>query len=166
MAVDGPYLYAADRAAHTLLKYHRDFADGQALRLIGTAAAFKAPAAGIVVDGGRLLVNTGGARTPLLLELAGAYVQRGFVTGGPFDDPSLRTEQYHRLKASFASQAGVGGGDAVRLLTCTLAPGAAAAPDPAATDPFATGPWVTHAPGGRSVYSRAARPTACGSRWS
>jgi phage tail-like protein len=86
--------------------------------IVGMAVGFRAPVAALALRGGAadqvLLVHSGSAGPPLPVKLEGAYVSSGLLWGGPFANPSARTEQWHRLSARISS---IGDGTRVELLT-------------------------------------------------
>jgi phage tail-like protein len=69
---------------------------------VGEAQGFRGIVRALALDGrGALLVHTGGDPAIVRLKVAGAYVRRGWMSGGPFRNPSPRREQWNRLKAIF-----------------------------------------------------------------
>lgn len=78
---DARWLYAADRASGLLWVY-----DLRARRWLAPLARFRAPVAGLALDGdGHLYVRTGAEASHLRLDAQGAYVPHGVLAAGPFD---------------------------------------------------------------------------------
>jgi phage tail-like protein len=96
LAVDNEGIFVGDAARKRLLKVDRDGT------FVGEAQDFQGVVRALALDGhGGLLVNTGGDPAILRLDIAGAHVKRGWMSGGPFHNPSPRREQWNRLKAAF-----------------------------------------------------------------
>jgi phage tail-like protein len=75
--------------------------------LVGEAIGYEGTVAALATDRhGALLVLGGGATAPARLTAGGGYVKHGFLVGGPFQNPSPRPEQWHRLEAVLAPLAG------------------------------------------------------------
>ncbi|HEX5084103.1 MAG TPA: phage tail protein, partial [Blastocatellia bacterium] len=69
--------------------------------LIGEAQGFRGRTAALATTtGDNLWVHPGGNGVPLRFAENGAFVKRGFLWGGPFDNPSLRRDEWHRLRAT------------------------------------------------------------------
>lgn len=90
-------LYVGDNLRRRVLKFTHDGA------LVGAALGYEGPVAALAMTADEgLLVHPGGDLTPLRLALKGGYVKDGVLWGGPFNNPSPRREQWHRLKAMIA----------------------------------------------------------------
>jgi phage tail-like protein len=97
LAVTSDALYVGDNLRRRVLKFMRDGA------LVGAALGYEGPVAALAMTADEgLLVHPGGDLTPLRLALKGGYVKDGVLWGGPFNNPSARREQWHRLKAMIA----------------------------------------------------------------
>ena len=95
-AEDGGAVYVGDGSRGRIQKYRLSPRGGA--ELIGEAH-YHGPIAALALDHrGRLLVlpDTGG---PLALKLRGGCATVGHLWGGPFPDPTLAAESWHRLKA-------------------------------------------------------------------
>jgi phage tail-like protein len=107
LAVKGDALYVGDWEQQLIFKFERNRlkrgAGKQEWILIGEAQGFRGRAAALVLTSKEdLWVHPGGDGIPLRLAEHGGYVKRGFLWGGPFNNPSVRRDQWHRLRATVA----------------------------------------------------------------
>lgn len=104
LAVSGNSLYVGDNERRRVLRFKRTggIGDEQAGWIfVGEAIGYDGPVAALALDGhGGLLVHSGMSLVPLRLVEKGGFVRKGVLCGGPFGNPSFRTEQWHRLKAA------------------------------------------------------------------
>jgi phage tail-like protein len=97
LAVNDEAIFVGDAKRNRIFKFKRDGA------LVGEAQDFHGAVNALALDSqGGLFVHTGGEPALIRLNIAGAYVKRGWMVGGPFHNPSPRREQWHRLKAMIA----------------------------------------------------------------
>jgi phage tail-like protein len=97
LAVNDDAIYLGDAARKRIFKFKHDGA------FIGEAQAFQGTVNALGLDArGGLLAHTGGDPALIRFNIAGAYVKRGWMWGGPFHNPSPRREQWRRLKAMVA----------------------------------------------------------------
>ena len=95
-AEDGGALYVGDGLRGRIQKYR--LTPGGGAGLIGEAH-YHGPIAALAFDNcGHLLVLPD-ASGPIALKIKGGWVTRGRLWGGPFPDPTLAIESWHRLKA-------------------------------------------------------------------
>jgi phage tail-like protein len=139
LAVKGDALYVGDWERRMIFKFGRDrLKRGARLRewvLIGEAQGFRGRTAALALTAkDELWVHPGGDGVPLRLDENGGYVKRGFLWGGPFTNPSLRRDEWHRLRATVAQLAQ---GAHLRLFICSTS-GGATPPTPASPD---VPPW-------------------------
>jgi phage tail-like protein len=96
--LDGGATYIGDNDALRIRKYQLARGSTPLLGSVG-AAHYHGPVTALASDGcGGLLVLPGGG-PPLRLVLSGGRVPFGGMWGGPFPDPTLVVESWHRLKA-------------------------------------------------------------------
>lgn len=105
LAVRGDALYVGDAERRTIFKFGRDRRQRGANEhdwvLIGEAQGFQGRVAALnLTSKGDLWAHPGGDGVPLRLAESGGFVKRGFLWGGPFNNPSVRRDQWHRLRAS------------------------------------------------------------------
>ena len=128
LAADEHAIFVGDRAGRRILAFTHD---GE---LAGAALGYSGPVAAMCVDRrGHLLVHPGDGAAPVQLEATGGFATRGVLWGGPFRNPSDRSEPRHRLRARVSRP------DTAHF---RLHHAAAPAPvDPAASDPFSDTAW-------------------------
>ncbi len=133
LAASSEAFYVGDNFRRRILKFTRDGV------LVGEALGYEGPVAALAMaaDDG-LLVHPGGELAPLRLALRGGYVKHGVLWGGPFSNPSTRSEQWHRLKAMIAPLPAEAHLQLYLYASANSAP--PAVPSSAATS-FAVPPW-------------------------
>jgi phage tail-like protein len=100
LAVDANSIYLGDNESRQVVKFNRPFASVAATRL-GVAAGYTGTVAALCLanDGSaRVFINPGTGAVPVPLSPSGAFVKAGWMAGGPFSNPSLHAEQWHRLR--------------------------------------------------------------------
>lgn len=107
LAVKGDALYVGDLERRMIFKFERDRMKRDTSKQewipIGEAQVFRGLTAALALTAkGDLWVHPGGNGVPLRLDENGGYVKRGFLWGGPFNNPSLRREEWHRLRSTVA----------------------------------------------------------------
>jgi phage tail-like protein len=112
-------------------------------RPIGAARGYSGPVGAVALVGADLLVHAGTALPPLRLE-AGGYGTHGLLWGGPFPNPSRRSDPRHLIRARLGALQQ----DAhFQLFVHTQSVGDPPPPvDPAARQPFADPRWRAVAP--------------------
>jgi phage tail-like protein len=107
LAVKGDALYTGDWEQQVIFKFERNRlkrdTDKRDWIPIGEAQGVRGRTAALALTAKEdLWVHPGGDGIPLRLAEHGGYVKRGFLWGGPFDNPSVRRDQWHRLRATVA----------------------------------------------------------------
>jgi phage tail-like protein len=94
LAVGEDACYIGDNRRRRVLRFKHDGT------FVGEARGYEGPVAALALDErGGLLVHPGSDRPPVRLAVRGGYVRKGWLWGGPFENPSIRPEQWHWLKA-------------------------------------------------------------------
>jgi phage tail-like protein len=140
IAVAGASVLVGDNERRRLYAFR---ADGTP---IGEALGYQGPVAAVAPDGrDSLLVHAGDGRAPLRLSARGAHRRRGVLWGGPFRNPSARSNPRHLVRAAVA---GLGAGAHVQLHAVSQPHEAPPPVRPDAPDPFSDECWrrVTIAP--------------------
>lgn len=160
IAVDDDRLYIADNDRLCLSVFPREFPNGT-LTAFGDAVAnpLQITAICFSADGsGDLLINSGSGGAPKLLTADGAFIKKGWMAGGPFLNPSLRSEQWHRLKVMLDT---IAAGTHVQIFVQTSRRGGAsilpAPPLDPAQPPFGNAGWIP-VPSGVPEYLFAGAP--------
>jgi phage tail-like protein len=139
LAVGQDALYVGDNGARHVRRFTR------AGTLVGEALGYGGPVAALALDAhGGLLVHSGSGLAPLRLAVRGGYAKNGFLWGGPFTNPSLRPEQWHRLKAGIGH---LEPGAHFQLFVYTSASSNPSPGNPLAIDPPWSGASVQASPG-------------------
>jgi phage tail-like protein len=103
LAVKGDALYVGDTDRKRIFKFKRS-ESAREWGFVGEAIGYHAPVAALAVtENGVLLAHPGGDHSPARLDEKKGYVKRGFLWGGPFVNPSLRREQWHKLRGILAA---------------------------------------------------------------
>ncbi len=100
LAVDANWLYLGDNESRQVVKYAGHFG-GHVVPRVGVAAGFTGNVSALCLANdasGRVLINPSGGAVPASLTPRGAFIKAGWMAGGPFRNPSLRAEQWHRLR--------------------------------------------------------------------
>ena len=157
LAVKGDALYVGDWERRVIFKLERDRLNrdenNQGWILIGEAQGFRGRTAALALTAkDDLWVHPGGDGVPLRLSENGGYVKRGFLWGGPFNNPSVRRDEWHRLRATVALPPGAH----LRLFIYSTSgndtPPTPASPDVPPwgdrTEELSMGVTASHSPGG------------------
>ena len=139
LAAVGANVYVGDNATRGLVVFTHD---GERL---GVAHGYVGPVCAVTADGrGALLVHAGDGVAPLSLSLQGAFGTRGVLWGGPFVNPSDRSDPRHWIRARFSSR----DANAYHQVFVLTQPAGGPRPpvDPDAVEPFAGPDWQPVAP--------------------
>ncbi len=141
LAVKGDALYVGAWERQSIFKFERRRLKGDAgeqeWTRIGEAQGFRGRTAALALTAKNdLWVHPGGDGVPSRLVEDGGYVKRGFLWGGPFNNPSVRRDQLRALRAT----ADLPPGAHLRLFIYSTS-GDDAPPAPASPD---VPPWDGH----------------------
>ena len=134
LAALGGRVYVGDNDTRRLVAFTRS---GER---IGLAHGYEGPVAAVANDRcDYLFVAPGWGFAPLRLDVDGAFRRRGLMWGGPFANPSARSDPRHWIRARFAATEP----DAHMQLFVLAQPAGTSAPVvvPDSDQPFADPPW-------------------------
>jgi phage tail-like protein len=132
-------IYVGDNASRRLVVFAPDGSR------VGLAYGYAGPVAAVAEDGREgLLVHAGSISAPVLLSRTGAFRTRGVLWGGPFVNPSDRSNPQHLVRTIVRS---IGTDSHLRLYVGTQPSGGSAPPvDTSVAEPFTDPRWHAIAP--------------------